>query len=99
MKTPEGKYVIFDITEFLPGRVIPENFAKEADENGPFFFQPADWSLENYWGGSAIAWLVGQDKAWPMMYSIGFQAAEEALQAATKWEAEEPQRSKLRREY
>jgi hypothetical protein len=30
VKTPQGKYVIFDITEFLPGRKIPEDFCKEA---------------------------------------------------------------------
>lgn len=92
--TPLGRYVIFDITEFLPGRLIPQDFCDEANTRGPFFFQPSDWGLDNYWGGSAIAYLVGKDKCWPMMYSIGFPTMEAALEAATDWEVKQPAREK-----
>lgn len=92
VKTPQGKYVILDITEFLPGRKIPESFCEEAEKNGPFFFQPSDWTLENYWGGNAVAYIIGQEKCWPMIYSIGFPTVEAALEAASRWEAEQPER-------
>jgi hypothetical protein len=93
MKTPKGHYSIFDITEFLPGRPIPQNFCDEANQHGPFFFMPASWTLENFWGGDSIAYIKGKEKSWPMMYSIGFPTAEAALEAATEWENGEAERA------
>jgi hypothetical protein len=95
MVTPKGKYAIFDITLFLPGRTIPSDFCKEAEERGPYFFQPSHWTQENYWGGSNIAYLATRKGflPWPMMYSTGFPTAEAALEAATEWENGEADRA------
>lgn len=94
MKTSRGQYVIFDITEYLPGEVIPPSFTKEANEKGPFFFQPTDWTRENDWGGSAAINIMAKSnpKTWPFMYSTGFATAESALDAAQKWEDDDPER-------
>lgn len=92
MKTPLGQYVIFDITEFLPGRPIPQSFLEEAEAHGPWFFQPALWSAANCWGGSTIAEYMGEAKSFPILYSIGFHSEEAALEAATAWEAKDPDR-------
>ena len=82
-RSAAGGYVIFDITDpsFLPGR-IPREFCKEANANGPWFYQPAHWSKENGWESS-----VARMMKFPMMYSPGFATAQEALDDANKWEA------------
>jgi hypothetical protein len=87
MVTPEGKYTIFDITEFLPGRPIPQEFCDEANQGGPWFFQPAHWSEKNGWYSA-----LGDLRKYPLLYSIGFPTAEAALEAATGWELRDPER-------
>lgn len=81
MKTKDGKYIIFDITEFLPGKPIPDEFCKSANEGGPFFFMPSTWTEELGWGT-----FLAQHRGYPMNYSPGFETAEAAAEAATAWE-------------
>lgn len=77
-----GGYVIFDITDpsFMAGK-IPGKFCEEANVNGPWFYQPAQWSKANGWE-SSVARLM----KFPMMYSPGFATAEAALADANEWE-------------
>lgn len=77
-----GGYIIFDITDpaFLAGK-IPGKFCEEANANGPWFYQPSQWSKDNGWE-STVARLM----KFPMMYSPGFATAEAALVDANEWE-------------
>lgn len=89
MKTPKGTYRVIDLTEFLPGRKIPEDWCEEANKNGPFFFLPTWWSEENLWGGINLTRFT----KFPMCYSTGFSTPEAALEAATVWEQGEEERA------
>lgn len=87
--TSKGKYVVFDITSFLPGKPIPEDYFQIKDPSGPWYFRPADWNAPE-WGGVMSAYLKG----FPMAYSPGFPTAEEAMKEAQRWEDEEPDRNR-----
>ncbi len=82
MLTRSGKFQIFDITDFCPGRLIPPDFFACGIE-GPWYFMPSGWQAPN-WGGSALATL----RKFPIAYSPGFKTAEEALAAAEEWEGD-----------
>lgn len=90
IKTASGQYIIFDITEFLPGKPIPNDFFQES--NGPWYFMPSHWEAPD-WGGITIASYRG----FPFCYSPGFATAEEALQAAEEWEVTKEKQKKFRR--
>ena len=87
MKTKNGLFLIFDITEYLPGRPIPPDYLKAAEEGGPFFFMPSNWTEENDWQT-----FSGRFRRFPMLYSPGYQTAEEALAAAEGWESTKDER-------
>jgi len=82
MKTKSGRHVIFDATspEFLKGQLLSKDFVDAAPNGEPWFFQPADWNEENFWGG-----LYSRKS--PFAYSPGYASAEEALEAAEGWES------------
>lgn len=84
MKTKSGRYIIFDITEFLPGKPIPSDYDTT---NGPWFFRPADWVAPD-WGGVTVAKFRG----FPFAYSPGYAEPEQALAAAEEWEGQRPWR-------
>lgn len=88
MKTKSGGHVVFDITSFLPGRLIPEDyFPPRGICNGPWYFMPSDWEAPD-WGG---VW-VAHHRQFPMCYSPGFETEEEALSAAEEWEKTKAER-------
>lgn len=90
-KTLSGKYTIFDITEFLPGRRIPGHyFPPNGICDGPWYFRPSEWK-EPEWDGSTISYML----KFPMCYSPGFATAEEALAAAEQWEIDKPQQDAM----
>jgi hypothetical protein len=94
MVTSEGKYMIFEITSFLPGKPIPQEFCDEANLRGPWFFQPSHWSAKNGWYSN-----IGDLRKFPLLYSIGFPTAEAALVAATEWEARFPEKHSAERAF
>lgn len=87
--TKSGKLRIFDITDFLPGQPIPKDFFISG-VTGPWYFMPAAWEAP-YWEDSYASRLA--KRHFPMAYSIGFETAEEALEAAEAWEVEEEKRA------
>lgn len=89
LTTKSGRYQIFEITSFLPGKKIPKAFCDEAEAGGFWFFMPSEWTAESGWGS-----VVGEMQGYPMIYSMGHPTAEAALVTAEEWEAGEEERLK-----
>lgn len=88
--TTSGKYVVFDVTEFLPGKLVPQEFCQEAEQGGPWFFMPSSWLPDRGYGGSAVSKFRG----YPLIYSVGHVTEAAALQAAEDWEVGDTERER-----